>query len=215
MKSLFISLVLTGLFLSACSEKKPETVVKKDSTEKMTIKKDTTLKIKKELKTKSGKTYTIHESKPAFTVSDYMISGTGFMNSSDTIKYSQKDPMTTAMLADLDKNGFEELYIITKTGDTEYFMNILGVASPDDKIFGEIVVQEITAADVEKNQKFAGYKGMDSIYFTGSNIIREFPVFKGGDKIGDPTGGRRKIIYTLKPAGDSYELVITGSEEVK
>ncbi|MDQ3019560.1 MAG: hypothetical protein M3R36_03175 [Bacteroidota bacterium] len=215
MKKLFIPVLLTGLLISACNEKKPETTIKKDSTEKMTIKKDTTLQIKKEMKTKSGKIFTINESKPAFTVSDYMISGTGFMNSSDTIKYSQKDPMTTAMLADLDKNGFEELYIITKTGDTEYFMNVIGVASPDDQSLKEIKIQEIAAADMENTGKFSGYKGMDSVYISGSNIIREFPVYKGGDSMSNPTGGKRKIIYTLKPAGDSYQLVITGSEDMK
>jgi len=119
------------------------------------------------------------------------------------------------MLADLDKNGFDEVYIITKATGSGSFEDILAIASNDDKTFGEINVQEMTAEDVEKNEKFAGYMGHDSIYITDSNLVREFPVYKTSDPNSNPTGSRRKIIYSLKPGKASYELVITGVESLK
>lgn len=218
MKKLFITLLLPVLLLlSSCGEKKqPETVVKKDSTEKMTIKNDTAVTVKKEMKTTTGKVFTIIETKPSYSVSNYMVTGAGFSNSADTIKFQNKNPMVTAMLADLDKNGFEELYILTKSTGSGSFMDIMGIASFNDKSFGEITVQEITDKDVEKGGMFAGYMGHDSIYIADNNLVREFPVYKTSDANSDPTGGRRKIFYTLKPGEASYQLVITGkAEDVK
>jgi len=215
MKKLFISFFLIIISIISCSDKKPETVVKKDSTEKMTVKKDTSFTIRKEITTKTGKKFVIIETKPTNSVSDYMIAGGGFENSQDTIRYSLKNPMSTAMLADLDKNGFDEVYIITKATGSGSFEDILAVTSFEDKTFGEINVQEITAEDMEKDGKFAGYMGHDSIYITDNRLVREFPVYKTSDVNSAPTGGRRKIIYSLKPGKASYEFVITDVENIK
>lgn len=215
MRKTLIALFLTITVISSCSDKKPETVVKKDSTEKVTIKKDTSVTVKKEITTKTGKQFVIIESKPASSVSDYMVTGTGFENSNDTIKFSMKNPMATTFLADLDKNGFEEVYIITQATGSGSFEDIIGIASYDDKTFGEINVPDISAEDFEKNGKFAGYLGHDSIYISDTNLIREFPVYKSNDQNSDPTGGRRKVIYALKPGKASYELVITDVESLK
>jgi PBP1b-binding outer membrane lipoprotein LpoB len=216
MKKLIIAIFFSGMIIAGCSERKPETVVKKDSTEKMTIKKDTSVTVKKEMKTKTGKEFVIIETKPSYSISDYTITGVGFTNTNDTIRYSLKNPMTTAMLADLDNNGFEELYILTKATGSGSFADILGVASNNDKSFGEINVQEITDKDDEKGEMFSGYMGHDSVYISGNKLIREFPVYKSsGETNVNPTGGRRKIIYTLKPGETSYQLVISGKEDMK
>ncbi|MBK8549913.1 MAG: hypothetical protein IPL53_02190 [Ignavibacteria bacterium] len=215
MKILFIKLLLPALLLfSSCGEKKqPETVVKKDSTENMTIKNDTAVTVKKEMKTTTGKIFTIIETKPSYSVSNFIVTGAGFANSSDTIKFQNENPMTTAMLSDLDKNGFEELYILTKAAGSGSYMDIMAIASFNDKSFGEITVQEIADKDVEKGGMFEGYMGHDSIYISDNKLVREFPVYKSSDANSNPTGGRRKIFYTLKPGEASYQLVITGKEE--
>ncbi len=214
MIKLISALFFTAILITGCGDRKPETVVKKDSTEKMTIKKDTAVTVRKEMKTKTGKEFVIVETKPSYSVSDYMITGVGFPNSTDTIRYSMKNPMTTAMVADLDKNGFDELYILTKATGSGSFVDILGVASVDDKTFGEIIVQEITDKDVEKNEMFSGYMGQDSVYISDNKIIREFPVYKSNDMNSKPTGGSRRITYTLKP-GTQYQLVVTGRDDMK
>lgn len=215
MKIFFIPLFFITALLISCNEKKPETVVKKDSIEKMTIKRDTTFTVKKEITTKTGKKFVVIESKPSSSVSDYMITGTGFENSNDTIKYSLNNPMSTVLPADLDKNGFDEIYIVTKSTGSGSFQDILAIASYDDKTFVEINVQQITAEDMETNGKFGGYMGHDSIYITDNKLVREFPVYKTSDANSEPTGGRKKIIYVLKPGKASYELVITDVENMK
>ncbi|MBP9192857.1 MAG: hypothetical protein KBF96_09935, partial [Ignavibacteria bacterium] len=87
MKNTILYITVICLFLISCNEKKPETVIKSDSVEKMTVKTDTTEIIKKELKTKTGNVFTIIESKPTYSMSNYLITGAGFENSEDTIKF--------------------------------------------------------------------------------------------------------------------------------
>ena len=57
--------------------------------------------------------------------------------------------------------------------------------------------------------------GNDTIYVTGENIIREFPVYRSSDYNNIPKGGKRKIIYTLKPSDKQYMLVVSGVENFK
>lgn len=212
MKKLIASIFIASFLLTSCEERKPETLIKLDSVEKTTVKKDSTLIIDKEMKTRTGKIFSIIESKPSYSVSNYFISGKDFLNSADTIIYLNKNPMTNALITDLDKNGFEELYIFTKSSDTNSFIGILGVASLNDKAFGEIDVQQITAEDIKKDEKFNGYLGHDSVYISGNEIIREFPVFKSSVPDLNSVNGRRKVIYKLKKDPKDYKLVITGSE---
>ena len=147
MKKVIASFFIASFLLTSCGERKPETLIKLDSVEKVTVKKDSTLIIDKEMKTRTGKIFSIIESKPSYSVSNYFISGKDFLNSTDTIVYLNKNPMTNALISDLDKNGFEEMYILTKSTGSNSFIEILGVASLYDKALGEIQVQEISEDD--------------------------------------------------------------------
>ena len=179
------------------------------------MKKDTAVTVTKEFTMGKGKKFVIVETKPAISVSNYTISGVGFRNSEDTIKYPLKDPMSTVFKADLDKNGYNEIYIITKASGPGYFLDILGVTSMEDNTFSEIIINKITEEDTKRDNMFSGYMGNDTIYLTDERIIREFPVYKSSDYNNLPKGGRRKIIYLLTPSDKKYELVIAGVENIK
>lgn len=209
-------ILLMLLFLNIfCGKQTPEFVVKKDSVELMKMKKDTAVTVTKEFTMGKGKKFVIVETKPAISVSNYTISGVGFRNSEDTIKYPLKDPMSTVFKADLDKNGYNEIYIITKASGPGYFLDILGVTSMEDNTFSEIIINKITEEDTKRDNMFSGYMGNDTIYLTDERIIREFPVYKSSDYNNLPKGGRRKIIYLLTPSDKKYELVIAGVENIK
>ena len=215
MKKIVISVLLGVILFASCRDERPEVVVKKDSVEVMTVKKDTSVTVRKEFKTRSGRKLEVIESKPAISVSNNMITGQGFVNSADTIKYLYKNPMTTALLADLDKNGYEELYIITKASGPGYFLDVLGIASKEDNSFSEIKVENVMSDDMNKDKMFGGYMGNDTIYFTDKGIIREFPVYTSSDYNDLPKGGKRRIIYSLKKEDPLYSLEIIGSENIK
>ncbi|MEO8446703.1 MAG: hypothetical protein ABI528_04365 [bacterium] len=213
MKKLSVILLLI-LFISSCSKDKPETVIKDNSKEKMTIKKDTTVTIKKELITKNGKTFTIIESKPTISVSNYFITGTGFKNSSDTITFSLLDPMANAVLADLDNNGFEEMYIITKSTGDEAFVNVMGVVSDMDERIAEIKVQQDSTEIFNKGDNFNGYLGRDSVFFDRSHLYKIYPVFKSSDPGSGNISGKIKMIYTLKNMNGEYTLNVTEEQKL-
>lgn len=215
MKNLLITTLMICLIFVSCNEKKPETLIKKDSAESMTIKTDTAETIKKELKTATGKVFTIIETKPAYSLSNYMITGEGFENSNDTLKFVNKNPMTATLLSDLNGDGFEELYIITKATGDERFLDILAFTSRKDNTFNEIFVEPIISEDVREGNMFDGYMGHDSIYIDGINLIREFPVYETSTYEEDKNQMRRKIIYSLDPVGDQYKLWISGFKNIK
>ncbi|MDZ4713689.1 MAG: hypothetical protein SGI89_15385 [bacterium] len=213
MKKLSAVILLLILFISGCNKDRPETVVKDNSKEKMTIKKDTTITVRKELITKNGKTFTIIESKPTITVSNYFVTGTGFKNSSDTITFSLLDPMLNALLADLDNNGFEELYIITKSTGDEAFVNVMGVVSDMDERIAEIKIQQDSSMIMNKGDEFNGYLGMDSVYFDRSHLYKEYPVFKSSDPGSGNISGKVKMTYTLKNKNSEYSLDVTEKQK--
>lgn len=220
MKKIFLSILFTAVLSISCSQKKPETIVSKDSVEIMTVKKDTAITVKKEFTTRSGRKLVIIETKPSISISNYSIYGIGF-KTSDTIKYNLKNPMTTAYLTDLDKNGFEELYIVTKAAGPGFFLDLLGVASYEDSTFREILIPEITDEEIQKNRKFSGYLGNDSIYIMDNKIVRLFPVYESSDYNSLPAGGSRMLIYSLidlknlNYKDSKNELQITGVENLK
>jgi hypothetical protein len=214
MKNTILYITVICLFLISCNEKKPETVIKSDSVENMTIKIDTTEIIKKELKTANGKLFTIIESKPTYSMSNYLITGAGFENSEDTIKFYNMNPMTATLLSDINKDGFDELYIITKTTGDERFMDLMAFTSGKENNFREIIVEPVEPEDVKNDKMFDGYMGHDSIYIDGSGIIREFPVYPSSTYEKDKDQARRKIIYNLYPEGDKFKLDVTDYKDM-
>lgn len=214
MIKIIILFFVFSLALISCGEKKPEIVVKKDSVE-MIVKEDTTLIVYKEHETRSGKKFIIVESKPTESVSNYYVTGSGFNNSNDTLAFPLKNPLHNSLLADIDNDGFQELYIITKSTGSESFLNIFGIASEGDTSLVEIKAHQTTSEEFQNNENMAGYLGNDSIYFTGKNIIREFPVYKSSDLAADNTKGKRRITYVLKKGDEFYELDISDVKDIK
>ncbi|MEO6694511.1 MAG: hypothetical protein ABIY50_12215 [Ignavibacteria bacterium] len=216
-----ILILLLCFILTSCSEKKPEVRIteKKDSVKKQVSNKDTaSIEIKtisKSLKTATGKNFKIDERKKSSSVSDYLISGIGFGTFSDTLKIENKDPLKNIFNADLDKDGFEEVYIITQATGSGSYENIIGVASDKDKSYRLINIQEIRDKDLQNTGQFSGYMGRDSIYVSDGVLTREFPVYLKTDAMSDPSGGKRLILYALKSSGNAYEMIVVNSIYMK
>jgi len=213
-KIFILYFVFSLIFISCGEEKKPEILVKKDSVE-MIVKEDTTLIVYKEHETKTGKKFIIIESKPTESVSNYYVTGSGFNNFKDTLSFPLKNPMHNSLIADIDGDGFEELYIITKSTGSESFLNIFGAASNGDTALAEIKAFDTSTEEYQKDENLAGYLGNDSIYFSGKNIIREFPVYKSSDLAEDNTKGKKRITYKLKKGDEFYELEISEVKDIK
>jgi hypothetical protein len=161
----------------------------------------------KEYKTKTGKTIIISETHPVGrSLSTIEISTKGFEhNYAET--YEDRDPISDVLVADLDGNGFDEIYIITTSAGSGSYGTVLGFASNKDKS-----LSRIHFPDQEEGEKFEGYMGHDTFKIEDQKLVRIFPVYREGDTNKNPTGGKRKLVYSLYPGEAMWQLKIETSE---
>jgi len=143
----------------------------------------------KKIKTKTNKLITIS-----------LITGSGA--SANTIKISTKgflkdvpvlikdaDPFKKVLVGDLDKNGFDEIYIITQSAGSGSDETVYGYTSLKDQQLGKISIPKLT----EK-----GYMGHDDFSLSGTVLKRSYPVYKEKEASCCPSGGSKTLTYTLK-----------------
>lgn len=204
MKYLILPLIILVTF--ACSEKKKQSTEKKtEETEwaSQPPKKPASVEITN-FKTKTGKEFTMVEKQLSASLSRITIQGSGFPNSQEIYTLNDSDPFEVAFTADLDKNGFEELYIILRSAGSGEYATIFGIASYNDLSYGSIYIPETTDDD----PNFLGYMGHDRIRLTGNQLFRDIPVYNKGDTNSKPSGGYRTLEYMLEKGEAGYILKV-------
>jgi len=210
MKKTILAFVLL-ILLSSC-EKKPsdkpdvegptvETKVIEKSPESIKI-------VSKKYKTKTGKSFIISEEKPSASISDISITTEGFTVVNDTIHLEESDPISKVTITDLNKDGFDEVFIITQSAGSGSYATIYGYSSNKDKSVSEIIIPEISQSDLAEGAIFYGYQGHDSIYVSKKKLYRKFPIYKEGDENCCPSGGHQTIQYVLKPGENYWRLEV-------
>ena len=155
-------------------------------------------------KTKTGKTIIVIETHPiGQSLSTIEISTNDFEHNHHEI-YKNVDPISDIHIADLDNNGFDEIYIITTSAGSGSYGNVLGFASNKDKSISMINFPEIQKGE----QAFEGYMGHDIFSIEDNKLVRIFPLYKKNDINQHPTGGRRKLLYGLYPGEAMWQLKI-------
>ncbi len=157
----------------------------------------------KEFKSKTGKVFLFEESHPrGMSLSDIMVRFADDQKSEFTA--SDIDPVSKVMLADLDNNGFDELYIFTTAAGSGSYGNLRAYASLKDKSLGMVNLPEVSEKDMAKGGNFEGYEGHDEFDIVNNELIRAFPV--KSDK-----GTKRTIVYKMVPGEAMYQLVVKSS----
>ena len=161
-------------------------------------------------KTKTGKSITISETHPVGqSLSTIEISTRDLAHHFREI-YQDRDPISDVFVADIDGNGFDEIYIITTSAGSGSYGTVLGLASNKDKSLSMIHFPEIRDGDVN----FEGYMGHDTFRIEGQKLVRLFPIYTRGDTNIKPTGGIRKLVYGLYPGEAMWQLKIEKSEQL-
>jgi hypothetical protein len=164
----------------------------------------------KEYRTKTGKTIILSETHPVGqSLSTIEISTKGF-EYDDAQTYEDRDPISNVLVADLDGNGFDEIYIIATSAGSGSYGTVLGFASNKDKSLSMINFPQIEENDVN----FKGYMGHDTFKIEDQKLVRIFPIYKQGDTNENPTGGRRKLVYGLYPGEAMWQLKVERSENL-
>ncbi len=159
--------------------------------------------VSKEYKTKTGKTFIVSEEKTSAGISNVSIGTDGFTFVNETLHLEESDPIAKVSITDLNKDGFDEIFIITESAGSGSYATIYGFSSNKDKSVSDIIVPEISQSDRMEGAIFYGYQGHDSIYFSENRLLRKFPIYKEGDKNCCPSGGDKTIQYVLKK-GEAY-----------
>ena len=69
--------------------------------------------------------------------------------------------------------------------------------------------------DIDRNSEFYNeYRGQDQYSIEDNLLVRIFPIYKNIDSNNAPTGGKRKIIYSLSPGEAMWQLTIMQSERL-
>lgn len=172
------------------------------------VAKDTSSNASKVYKTKTGKTIIITETHPVGkSLSNIEISTEGFEHNYLEI-YEDIDPISDVILADLDDNGFDEIYIITSSAGSGSYKTVWGFASNKDKSLSMIHFPDIQ----EGGEKFEGYMGHDTFKIEDQKLVRTFRIYNKGDPNQNPTGGTRKLVYGLYPGEAMWQLKIDKTE---
>jgi hypothetical protein len=179
MRSLLFSLILASIIIVGCETKTPapEATTPSDTTQVKT----TSLPMPRvwEMKTNSGKTIIVHETHPkGASLSNVSAYFQG--DSTGALTFTDIDPISTIFVGDMDKNGFDELYMISTSAGSGSYGSINGVSSNRDKSLSLIFVPEMDENDKKPGKLFDGYEGHDEYAIENGVLIRRFPI--KGDK---------------------------------
>lgn len=190
MKQIFIFSIVVLFLGAACNNsKQQQTKAEEPEVSNLTS---------SENKTQSGKVFIVHiDHSMGASICGVKIETKGFSASNETYSLGTIDKVEEVKLADLDNNGFEEIYILTRSAGSGSYSGIYGLASNKDKSATPIYVNPISKKQKKKGGLFEGFMGHNQFVFDADNLLNVFPVYLERDTNSQATGGERKIQYQL------------------
>ncbi len=152
----------------------------------------------KEYPAGKGDTYVVTESHPiGASFSDVVVALKGYPGQS--VKLTSIEPVGSVLVADLDKNGFNELYILSVSAGSGSYgtLNALTVTALHEII--TIAFPELKEKDMAKGGRFEGYMGHDKFEVKGDVLTRTWPLNGKGP-------GTRTLTYQLVAGKAGYSL---------
>ena len=116
------------------------------------------------------------------------------------------DPVTDVFIADLDKNGFEEIYLVTQSAGSGSYGNIYGISSNRDKSATPIYVRPVSEIQKDKGEIFEGYQGHNQFKMEDGILVNVFPKYLENENNATPGGGNAKVKYQLIPGEAGWIL---------
>jgi hypothetical protein len=138
------------------------------------------------------------------SINQLTITPSGLSVSNDPIKVEIDGRVTGAEIADLDSNGYPEIYVWANSAGSGSYGSVIAYAVNKGKSISEVYFPPI--AEDEKYTK--GYMGHDEFAVVETSFVQRFPIYKEGDSNAQPSGGMRQIQYKLRPGEAGWKLVI-------
>jgi S-adenosylmethionine synthetase len=100
--------------------------------------------------------FTVKEEKKNSSVSKITITTQGFTEVNEPIQMEETDPIFQTIVADINSDGFDELFLITQSTGSGSYGTIYGFASNNDKSVTPIYIPKISENDLKGD--FKGYR---------------------------------------------------------
>ncbi|NOQ65484.1 MAG: hypothetical protein GQ582_13315 [Methyloprofundus sp.] len=131
-----------------------------------------------------------------------VITPSGLTVDNAIIKQEIDGSVTGAEIADVDNNGFPEIYVYINSAGSGSYGSLVAYSSNHNKSISEIYLPPLS--DDKKNS--VGYMGHDEFSVVETSLARRFPIYKQEDSNNKPTGGTRQLQYKLIQGEASWQL---------
>ncbi len=140
-----------------------------------------------------------------------LITPSGLTEENDVIKQKINGMVTSAEIADLNKDGSPEIYIyVTSAGSGAYGTLVAYSANKKASL------SEVYLPPLEQNKEAAkGYMGHDAFSIVKHTFTQHFPIYKKNDPNCCPTGGKRQLEYKLVPGEATWQLRLVKMRDLK
>jgi hypothetical protein len=109
-----------------------------------------------------------------------------------------------AELADLDRNGWPEVYVFASSAGSGSYGSLVAYAVNNGRSISPIYLPPIE----QSPGAHEGYMGHDEFAVAGNRLVRRFPVYRQGDTNAAPGGGARELRYRLAAGEAGWILVL-------
>lgn len=130
-----------------------------------------------ELRTTTGKTWLVQQT-PMLDSSlvNVVVVAVGFSDDSISIDLGEIDPVVALTTEDLDKDGYQEVYVVTQSTGPEKFGTVYGVYSEMDTSVSVITYEGPNPYMTKEGEPFYGYQGHDQFKFDKGQMTNTFMV---------------------------------------
>jgi hypothetical protein len=117
----------------------------------------------------------------------------GLQVDNTVIEKDVEGSVTGAELADLNGDGFPEIYVYANSAGSGSKGSLIAYTANKQKSLSEIYLPSL----LDDPRTSTGYMGHDQFRVAGNTLVRRFPVYLGQDNNARPTGAIRQVQYYL------------------
>ena len=132
------------------------------------------------------------------SINTLKITPSGLADVNDPVQVELDGSAYGAELADLDGNGWPELYIYVSSAGSGSYGSLVAYAVNNGKSMSPVYLPPMDNTPKAMN----GYMGHDEFAVVENRLVRRFPVYLEGDTNAAPSGGTRQLQYRLE-AGEA------------
>jgi hypothetical protein len=109
-----------------------------------------------------------------------------------------------AEVADLDNNGWPEIYVYVSSAGSGSYGSLAAYAVNNGKSITTIHLPPLE----QSPDALEGYMGHDEFAVVENRLVRRFPIYRKDDTNAAPTGGTRQLQYRLAPGETGWVLML-------